>query len=226
MEHLNHEALSRLVDESPTAAEQDHLGACARCTAELEVLRRQTAALGALPDVRPPRGDWEGLEARLLAAGLLAAEPRSFGAPNPLRAPWLRRAAMVALFLGGAAVGAGAARMVPTPGGNPVAQSGPGALVATADPGTALAQMQDAERAYIDALAHYRQLIGAQTDEVASNPRTHYAALEQLVQASQAALSQAPADPFLNGVLASALAEQQAVSRRLAPSAAGQDGWF
>jgi hypothetical protein len=224
MEHLSREALSRLVDESPTAEESDHLDHCGRCTSELEALRRQTAALGALPDVRPPRGDWDGLEARLVAEGLLTEE-RSIAARVAVATPWLRRAAAVALFLGGAATGAGVMTRVPSAA---VAETGAPTqaveLAAITDPGTALAQVQDAERAYIGALVHYRQLISAQEGgEVMGDPETRYAALEQVVQAGQAAVSQAPFDQFLTGLLASALAER-ASSRPGSPSA-GQDGW-
>jgi hypothetical protein len=226
MEHLSTEALSRLVDESPTAGERDHLDRCARCASELEALRRQTTALGALPDVRPPRGDWDGLEARLVAEGLLHVEERNMEARVAVATPWLRRAAAVALFLSGAAAGAGAMRALP-----PAAVAEADAplqaveLPATNDPGTALARVQDAERAYIGALVHYRQLITAREgDDVVGDPETRYAALEQLVQAGQNAVRQAPADPFLNVLLASALAER-ASSRPTSPSF-GQDGWF
>src|SRR5690606_27564730 len=71
MEHLSLELLSRLVGEDPTADERIHLDECGRCAAELEALRRQAAALGALPDVRPAPGDWASLEARLAAEGLI-----------------------------------------------------------------------------------------------------------------------------------------------------------
>ena len=232
MEHLSPEDLSRLVDESPTAEEQAHLDRCRGCAAELEAMQGQTAALAALPDVRPPRGDWDGLEARLRAEGLLREERRpdvGFDTQVVAATPWIRRAAAIVLFLAGAATGAGVmARVGLGADEGPLAEGGSAAVTQVAAPtdaGAALAQMQDAERAYIDALAHYRQLIGAQGGDELGDPATRYAALEQLVQAGQAAVSQAPADPFLNGLLASALAEQRVVSRRLAPTA-GQDGWF
>ena len=232
MEHLSLDVLSRLVDEPPTVAERYHLDRCARCASELEALEHQTAALSALPDVRPVRGDWEALEARLIAQGLVqAAEVRpitSGGASGRwLRMRWLRHAASVALFATGATVGAAAARSgLGAQGDVSAAVPSVAQLAATTDPGEALALVQEAERAYIGALVHYRQLVGARGgDEVAGDPAVRYAALEQLVQAGQAAVSRAPADPFLNGLLASALAEQQAVYRRMS-GAAAQDGWF
>jgi hypothetical protein len=225
MEHLSLEALSRLVDESPTAAEVDHLDRCGRCASELEAMRRQTIALGALPDVRPPRGDWDGLEARLVAEGLLLPEERSLEARVAVATPWLRRAAAVALFLGGAATGAGMVRVAAPAGEAQQAQPAAAQPLAITDPGTALAHVQDAERAYIGALAHYRQLVSAREGgEFLGDPQTRIAALDQLVQAGQAAVSQVPADPFLNGLLANALAEQAAY--RQTSASAGQDGWF
>jgi hypothetical protein len=224
MEHLSLEVLSRLVDESPTDAETDHLSRCGRCAAELEAMRRQTAALGVLPDVRPPRGDWDELEGRLLAEGLVRTDERSLELTRRVHAatPWMRRAAALALFLAGAASGAGVLRLA-----TPAGEAAPPAptLAAITDPGAALARVHDTERAYMGALAHYRQLLSAREgSEFLGDPETRSAALEQLVQAGQAAVSQLPADPFLNGLLASALAERAAY--RQAAASGGQDGWF
>ena len=71
MEHLTRESLARLVDESPQADEARHLATCLVCTSELEALRTQTQALASLPEIRPPLGDWEVLEARLRSEGLV-----------------------------------------------------------------------------------------------------------------------------------------------------------
>ena len=72
----------------------------------------------------------------------------------------------------------------------------------------------------------YRQLATEPgMEEAAGDPAARYAALEYLVRAGQVAVRQAPADPFLNGFLASAQAEQQAVYRRIS-GAAREDGWF
>ena len=49
------------------------------------------------------------------------------------------------------------------------------------------------------------------------------AALEHLVMVSQAAVRQAPGDPFLNGFLASAMAERDAAARMVSTR---QDNWF
>jgi len=82
-----------------------------------------------------------------------------------------------------------------------------------------------AEQGYVSAVARYRELMaragGAQAP--GEDPASRYAALEHLVLVSQAAVRQAPADPVLNGFLASALAERDAVARLVS---AEEDGWF
>jgi hypothetical protein len=222
MEHLTHETLARLVDDLPTAAEREHLEACDACAAELEALRRQTDVLGRLPDMRPSPADFDALEARLQAEGLIQVGSRA-GYPELAVTPrWMRRVAGVALFAVGAFSGAAAmARLRPAGGAELAAAAEP------ADPTAALESVEAAERDYVAALVRYRQLTSeSYADDGAGDPAARYAALEYLVRAGQAAVRQAPADPFLNGLLASAMAEQQAVSRRISSGRARQDGWF
>ena len=69
MEHLTHDTLARLVDERPSPGERKHLQMCSRCAEELRALRLQSDALGSLAALRPPSGDWESLEARLVGEG-------------------------------------------------------------------------------------------------------------------------------------------------------------
>ncbi|MFP3949120.1 MAG: hypothetical protein ACLFWG_10355 [Longimicrobiales bacterium] len=132
MRHLTDESLARLVDEQPTAAEEEHLRSCETCTTVLRELREQTEALASLPSLRPPAGDWEELEARLVRKGLIGAGrlervrpetegmrrrtnlPPGGGPPGRKKAgtgslfriPRLQAAAAVVLFLGGTAFGA------------------------------------------------------------------------------------------------------------------------
>jgi hypothetical protein len=73
----------------------------------------------------------------------------------------------------------------------------------------------------MEALYHYRQL-NAEGDDFA-DPASRYAGLDYLIPSLEAALRQAPADPFFNGMLATARAEQQAVLRRIS---SGNDNWF
>lgn len=225
MKHLSEDALCRLVDEAATAEEREHLDTCVGCTSELATLRGQTAALAALPDIRPPSGDWEALESQLVKEGLLTTESRVVASRRTLSSPWIRSAAAVSVFLAGAAAGIGGMAGRTSLADN--ADSGATiTFESSIDPGAALARMQDAERTYIEALIHYRQLVAArQAEETVGDPRTRYAALGEILRAGQVALSRVPADPFLNGLVASALAEREAVSRRLL-SDTGQDGWF
>ena len=75
--------------------------------------------------------------------------------------------------------------------------------------------VHQAERQYMDALLQYRQLLDAQGDPTAvGDPTIRFAALEAIVAAGRAAVQQAPADPYLNGVLVGALAERQALLRK------------
>ena len=221
MEHLSPETLGRLVNDLPSASDLRHLDSCEACAAELEVLRQQTTILGRLPDMRPPQGDFESLEARLAAEGLVRVGRRQ-GFPDAIvTSRWTRRVAAVALFLAGALSGATfVARSSAT-------TEGPDAQRATVSNTTgAFAEVARAERAYMEALVRYRQLAtGPGTEESAGDPAARYAALEYLVRAGQVAVRQAPADPFLNGLLASTQAEQRAVYRRIS-GAAQQDGWF
>jgi hypothetical protein len=71
-----------------------------------------------------------------------------------------------------------------------------------------------AERLYIDALVQYRQILDAQGEpSLIGDPTSRFAALEGIVAAGRAAVQQAPADPFVNGVLLQALAEREAILR-------------
>ena len=80
-----------------------------------------------------------------------------------------------------------------------------------------------AESQYVGALTRYREILAKDGDDAeVGDPASRYAALQYLVAASQAAVRQAPADPFLNGMLASTLAESQAVANRISK----KDNWF
>jgi hypothetical protein len=82
-----------------------------------------------------------------------------------------------------------------------------------------------AEQQYVSAVSRYRELIEQQGGSgPVVDPVSRYAALEHLVSVSQAAVRQAPGDPFLNGFLASALAERDAAARQV--SSVSRDNWF
>ncbi len=218
MEHLSTESLARLVDEAPTPEEAAHLAGCPSCRHEREALAEQTEALGGLPEILPPKGDWQVIEARLRSEGLVQS-PGLFRTLGLARTPsWMRAAAAILLFLGGAGVGS---TLTGDRGAGPL---GP-ALVEASTVEEAAFAMRVAEESYVSTVARYRELLArdGEDDMLEGDPYGRYAALEHLVSVSQAAVRQAPADPFLNGILTSALAERDAMARLVS---AGGDNWF
>jgi hypothetical protein len=213
MEHLTAEKLARLVDEEPRAAEREHLDGCELCADELAALRDQTEALATLPEIVPPLGDWEVLEAQLRSEGLVR-DPTPLSRLGLARTPaWMPAAAAVVLFLAGAATGAGL-----------MAGEREGRAPATASVEDAASAVREAEDRYVAAVSNYREMLATEgVTDWGADPYSRYAALEQLVSVSQAAVRQAPADPFLNGFLASALAERDAAARVVSLT---DDDWF
>lgn len=216
-QHLTPEALARLVDEAPSTLEREHLTACAECVERLDALRDQTEALGRLPDVRPPRGDWAALEARMASEGLIRPEPNAFtrfvSTPS-----WMRAAAAAVLFAGG--VGVGTVTSGPSAPGAIAEGSEPGLPIIAAAVGANASSVEEAadyvrlkEREYRDALVQYAQL--AEGDGVVPNPEARMASLDYAIVSLQAGLQAAPADPVLNGFLASMMAERDNTLRQI-----------
>jgi hypothetical protein len=216
-QHLTPEALARLVDEAATQDEHAHLAACAQCVEALDALRDQTAALGRLPDVRPPRGDWAVLEARMASEGLVRPEPnllqRMASTPG-----WMRAAAALILFVGGVGVGVGVggssgatAANVPAVGSDASFASLETTGVTTAEDAAALVRLK--EREYRDALVQYAQF--SEDEGSFPNPEARMASLDFAIVSLQAGLQESPADPVLNGFLASMLAERDNTLRQI-----------
>lgn len=212
-EHLSREDLARLVDEVASPGELRHLESCEQCMSELSALTAQTLALSELGDIEAPSGEWEAIEERLRVH--LPSGAPSFEGRGSRPAPWIRVAAGVALFLAGGLTGAtlaggSGAPMASAPDPAPeragVAPSGDLSLSES----ERLVGM--AEDLYMDALLDYRQRV-AQFDPalVARDPVGRLVMLENLLAATEAAVREAPADPFFNGVLATATAERRAV---------------
>lgn len=221
MGHLTTEQLARLVNEEPTSIEWEHLGSCRLCQAELQALREQTEAMGALPDLRPPAGDWEALEGRLMSEGLIRSSGLALRTSRFQSSGWLQAAAAVVLFLGGTALGS---RTMAADSGNDATEVGvPAGLdlvpqAAQIQPASNLEEAAEyvrrTELQYIYAMAQWRQLTEAEGDPLyVGDPAARLAALQGIVAAGQAAVQKAPADPFMNGVLVSALAEREAILR-------------
>ena len=218
MEHLSLEALARLVDETPFRSEGQHLARCPECSQELELLRKQTEALGSLPDLRPAPGDWPALEARLEGEGLLG---RSDPVSTEIRLidrrhGWMQAAAAVVLFLVGGLSGAALApiRSAPEIGGGVevAAREASASEAATAEEAAEIVRL--AEQQYRDAILQYRALTRNADAETPMDAR-RLAAIDALVAMSQAAVQEAPDDPFLNGFLVSAVAEREAAMNTL-----------
>ncbi len=228
MDHLSTEILARLTDGLGESEEFAHVKGCDICAAEFAGLKEQTEALGALPAVRPPKGDWEAVEARLISEGLVRDERWTAPAFSSFSRPWVQVAAALVLFLAGTGLGVGFFHgpaefsLANIPGGElailPVSQ--------IRDVNLAAEAVRATEQLYMEKMLRFQQLqeadLGNEVDLRALANR--YAALEGLVAASRAAVREAPSDPFINGILVSAMAERQAaesVIRR-----ASDDNWF
>ncbi|MDE0473974.1 MAG: hypothetical protein F4179_10600 [Gammaproteobacteria bacterium] len=231
MEHLSLEALARLVDETPFRSERRHLARCPDCSRELERLREQTEALGSLPDLRPAPGDWPALEARLEREGLLRGSNPADAVIRLIdrRRGWMQAAAALVLFVAGGLAGAvlAPAGWGLQAGGGQVASGemteggvSPAGLTAEEPetPEEAAEVVRLAEQQYRDAMLRYRALTRSPEADTPMDPR-RLAVIDAMVAMGQAAVQEAPDDPFLNGFLVSAVAEREAALNALFASA-------
>ena len=245
MSHLTLETIARLVEDAPDAHEAEHLAACEQCRAELESMLVDVRALATLPDMTPAPDAWTSLERRLAAEGIIhAPRVRTF----PTR-PFIQAAAAVVLFVGGASAGRLTApqqeQLAQAPSTQPadtrgttlvanqptVEASNPNVnLVSNTTPARvqqprtmeeAAALLRQTEELYLGALTRYAELA---TNAEAGDPVSRLAALQSIVMTTQAALSQAPADPVINGYHLTALAQRDATLRQVA--AATSDRWY
>ncbi|MGH7466816.1 MAG: hypothetical protein ACRENP_02415 [Longimicrobiales bacterium] len=224
MSHLSIETLARLVEETADSHEAEHLENCDDCRAELEGMKADAAALAALPGIDPPVTQWQAIEKRLIAEGLLRTPGRQWNRQRFM--PLLQLAAAIAIFVLGhytaplltnrTASNMGAA--------NTTEQSG--TTLTSGQPTTnseqAFAAVRETERAYLNALTRYAELAG-RTET--TDPLARLAALESIVLTTRAALGQAPADPVINGYHLTALAQRDATIKRLTSNNTGQT-WF
>lgn len=231
MDKLDLERLARLIDETPTLEELEELEGSEELRAELKALREQTEALGSLPDLRPPVGDWSALKTRLASEGLIRSDApagtgmRSFGSSG-----WMRAAAAVVLFLGGMWVGNRAGFGAGDPatfraglddGSIPIGQ-----VVAANDRDEAERAVEVAQSNLMAALVQYQQFIDDDAGAaVVVDESRKFLALEDLIGASQRALELAPADPFINGMLVNAFAEREALLRNVSTSSSS-GSWY
>ena len=223
MSHLTLETLARLVDEPPTAAEMEHLEGCEVCRRELDALAAQTEALGELPDLLPPPPEaWSGLERRLRSEGLIretSAERARYPGPGSVsriaaRGRILRIAATVAVFLFGGLAGFAARGAIERPESVAGADAAPAlpSIRPVDDAASATRALAEAESAYRAALTRYAEMVGA---EVGADPLARLMALDNIVLTTREALSEAPADPVINGYHLTALAQREATMKQL-----------
>ncbi len=221
MEHLTPDTLARLVDERPSPSEREHLKTCSPCAEEFRAFRLQSDSLGGLAALRPPSGDWESLEARLVSEGLIRT-PETFRRFGFAAAPaWMQVAATVVVFLGGTGFGLALTRGVAPDRLSPDGTFLPASQISSAE--DAARAVEASERAYMQALVQYRQLTGG-NDGPRVQALSRVTALEGLLAASQEAVRLAPADPVFNGFLVNVLAERQEVLRQISTSR--DDDWF
>ena len=132
---------------------------------------------------------------------------------------WLQAAAALVLFLGGTAFGVG---LDGTPSTAGAMASGPAESASFASLDEAASAVEMAEQQWMSALREFRRMSVEQNQRpVTRDPATRYAAIETLLAASQAAIREAPADPFFNSILVSALEEREATLRQIS-----QDNWY
>lgn len=245
MSHLSLETIARLVDDAPDAEEKAHIEACPSCRRDIEDMRADLARLQALPAIEPPAGDWEHIELRLAAEGLLR-RPRT---GLSLRSGMLRAAAAIAIFLMGGVAGAawtgarpagladtvgrsaarlpgGDVRPAPAWAGNRgesdnvlAAAVMSGRLPDTRDETTAL--LGEAEALYLNVLERAATM---NAGVEGGDPVARLAALQGITAITRAALDRAPADPVLNGYHITALAQREATLRQIAAMTGGS--WF
>ena len=222
MEHLTHDALARLVDERPSLSETEHLQNCSQCAEEFRALRLQSDALGGLAALRPPSGDWESLEARLVSEGLIRT-PETFRRFGFAAAPaWMQAAAAVVVFFGGTGFGLALTRGVTGAGLSPRARPFP--CLRSPRPRKRYGRWSRRSKPTCRRSCATVSWRAAVTGRGFRTPLSRVTALEGLLAASQEAVRLAPADPVFNGFLVNVLAERQEVLRQMSTSR--DDDWF
>lgn len=221
-EHLNREQISNLLEDTKgSASAREHVAACPECAREYEQMSRMRMALSGLPDLEAPAGEWEAIQDRL---GL---EPLGQAEVTPVwrwATSWpLQAAAVLALFAGGLMVGQRISPSADGTGPNPAVTTADGA----ADPGSAgpagdpAASMQiEPAEAYMRTVADLQHLRDG-SDEPGSRQTGAAAVAERIthldgmIDASRAALREAPADPVLNNFLFQLVDERDDLATQL-----------
>jgi hypothetical protein len=237
--HLDAERLASFDHDAPTSEELAHLAACAYCRAEREAfdaLVTAAAAVASAPvDADAPRlASWDAIAAGLRREGMLtgqapaveAPRDRALGgaAPAPRRVvpvrSLLRYAAAVAALATSALLGRATAPagVASEPGVTAPSASTPAFGVASG--GAGYGSVAEATAALARAQAEYERasLWLAGNDSTARSSdvyRARLAALDQMMEASRAALRDAPQDPVLNHYYFAAYTAREATLQQL-----------
>ena len=208
MPHLKLEALARLVDEAPDAAESSHLESCEECRRELDALQEQTMALSELPRLAPTSDGWSHLRRRLRQEGLSRRRMRV--SPGLVRAA----AAVVLLLLGGASGWALRGLNAETTAVAADAMGGSEVVADAADARPAEEGTSQKDAQFEAALEDYMM----RNTGPASDPAARLAALDNIVLTTAEALNESPTDPVINGYYMLAQAQRRAVLRQITTS--------
>jgi hypothetical protein len=237
--HLVPERLAALADETPTAAEEQHLAACPACSAEVDSYRSLLALTRAERDrLSEPLTDWESLREALAAETPETAAPaRQRPAPVARTRSWATRAAAaIVLVSSGVALGRYSARPAPPGDGNPAATTvansssiapesndNSASLVQFAPTAQKFESADDALAAVLNAETQYRHavaylMVSDSADKGAGIPNdyaTRLAALDEVARTAQAALIAAPHDVVLRRVYTNSVDAREATLREL-----------
>lgn len=221
-DHLSREQISTLLDHPQgVPGGLEHLAGCPECAREYEQMSRMRMALSGLPELEPPVGEWNAIQERL------GPEPLGARVSRPIwrrAVGWpLQAAAVLALFAAGLMVGQ---RISPTSDPSQPTRAvsttdgtvEPGIRSFATDPDWAMAS--EPAEAYLRTVADLQQLrdgfdeLGpGQAGPAAVAERITY--LDGMIDASHAALREAPADPVLNNFLFQLVDERDDLATQL-----------
>jgi len=245
MSHLSTDRLAALGDETPTAAEAEHLAECATCARERDAYRALVSMARAERDsMGLPLTRWDSIAAALAnderAPARLDSAPPSTVAVRTrgsslARLP-MRAAAAVLLVAGGliagrVSAGARALPLSPEPAHAPLAQApttnghrttGSTSVTGVSDPAT-FASVEEARLAQQRSEAVYQEAAAflAQHDTTGASDgspvayRSRLAAFDQVISTMQGAMHEAPHDPVINGYYLTTLGQREATLRQL-----------
>jgi hypothetical protein len=200
-DHLNREQISALLDDPEgVPSGLDHVDTCTECAREYEQMSRMRMALSGLPELEAPAGEWDAIQERLGLEPL--GQPVATSIWRRAVAWPLQVAAVMALFAAGLMVGQ---RISPNPNvtqQQPAVAGADGAIATSPESSLAIEPAEAYLRTVADLQQHrdgFEELGASQAGPAAVAERiTH---LDGMIDASRAALREAPADPVLNNFL-------------------------